>query len=119
MKTKAVFLAGFLLGLSLSASARPPALVDPQTGRFLGNLSANPHDPNSTSNPYGQYGSRYGNTINNPYSQYGSPYSPNSPNNPHATGGYGAPASSGSTDGGRTNNAPPVALPALPGIPGF
>jgi hypothetical protein len=55
-------------------------------GQYLGRLSANPYDPDSVSNPYGQYGSPYSPTsINNPYSQYGSRYSPMSPNNPYAT----------------------------------
>jgi hypothetical protein len=55
-------------------------------GQYLGHLSANPYDPDSVSNPYGQYGRPYSPTsINNPYSQYGSPYSPVSPNNPYAT----------------------------------
>ncbi len=65
--------------------AGPPALVDRQTGKYLGNLGGNKYDPNSTSNPYGEHGSKYGNTINNPYSQYGSKYSNDSPNNPYAT----------------------------------
>ncbi len=69
------------------ANAGPPILVDPQTGKYLGNLSANPYDQNSTSNPYGQYGSPYSNdSINNPYGKYGSPYSNDSSNNPYATG---------------------------------
>ena len=51
----------------------------------LGNLSANPYDPDSTSNPYGA-GSPYDpNSINNPYGKYGSPYSNQSANNPYAT----------------------------------
>jgi hypothetical protein len=55
-------------------------------GQYLGRLSANPHDPDSISNPYGRYGSPYSPTsIHNPYSKYGSPYSPLSPNNPFAT----------------------------------
>jgi hypothetical protein len=62
-----------------------PRIVAPD-GTYLGNLSANPYDPNSTANPYGQYGSPYSPTsINNPYGQYGSPYSPNSVNNPYIT----------------------------------
>lgn len=37
-------------------------------GKFLGNLSNNKYDPNSVSNPYGQYGSKYSaDSINNPY----------------------------------------------------
>ena len=52
----------------------------------LGNLNSNRYDPDSISNPYGQYGSRYSpNSVNNPYGQYGSRYSPNSANNPYAT----------------------------------
>jgi hypothetical protein len=54
--------------------------------QYLGKLSSNSYDPDSVSNPYGRYGSPYGNTINNPYSPYGSPYSPTSVNNPYATG---------------------------------
>ena len=54
--------------------------------QYLGNLSSNRYDPNSTSNPYGQYGSPYSpNSINNPYGRYGSPYSNESVNNPYAT----------------------------------
>lgn len=54
-------------------------------GKYLGNLNSNRYDPNSVSNPYGQYGSRYSpDSINNPYGQYGNPYSPNSVNNPYA-----------------------------------
>jgi hypothetical protein len=51
----------------------------------LGNYSANPYAPNSTSNPYGA-GSPYSpNSINNPYGAYGSPYSNQSSHNPYAT----------------------------------
>jgi hypothetical protein len=68
------------------AHAETPQLRDRQTGKYLGNLSANPYDPNSTSNPYGQYGSKYSpDSINNPYGRYGSPYSNDSANNPYAT----------------------------------
>ena len=67
-------------------NAGPPILVDGQTGKYLGNLSANQYDQNSTSNPYGQFGSQYSqDSINNPYGQYGSVYSNDSPNNPYAT----------------------------------
>jgi hypothetical protein len=55
-------------------------------GTYLGELSANQFDPNSTSNPYGKYGSEYSSTsINNPYSKYGSEFSSQSPNNPYST----------------------------------
>jgi len=72
----------FLLSSAVANSA-PPILVDPQIGKYLGNLSANPYDQNSVSNPYGQYGSPYSqDSINNPVGEYGSPYSDKSINNP-------------------------------------
>jgi hypothetical protein len=53
-------------------------------GKFLGNLNANPYDPDSVANPYGQYGSRYSpDSINNPYGEYGSRYSPSGARNPY------------------------------------
>ena len=53
--------------------------------KYLGRLSSNRYQSDSTSNPYGQYGSSYSsNSINNPYGQYGSQYSSNSANNPYA-----------------------------------
>jgi hypothetical protein len=66
-----------------------PALAQPRIyapdGTYLGTLSNNPYASDSTSNPYGVYGSRYSPySINNPYGVYGSPYSPQSPNNPYA-----------------------------------
>ena len=55
---------------------------------YLGQLSANLYAPDSTANPYGQYGSPYApNSINNPYGPNGSPYSPTSARNPYATKG--------------------------------
>jgi hypothetical protein len=71
---------------SAVAYAGPPILIDPQTGKYLGTLSANPYDPDSVSNPTGQYGSSYSqDSINNPVGEYGSPYSDKSINNPYAT----------------------------------
>jgi len=56
------------------------------SAQYLGRLSNNPYDADSTSNPYGRYGSRYSpDSINNPYGRYGSPYSNESANNPYAT----------------------------------
>ena len=53
-------------------------------GTYLGELSANRFDPNSTSNQFGQYGSQFSpNSINNQFGQYGSRFSPNSVNNPY------------------------------------
>jgi hypothetical protein len=76
----------FVLLVSGFAQAEPPHLVDRQTGKYLGNLTANQYDSNSVSNPYGRYGSEYSpDSINNPYGQYGSRYSNDSPNNPYAT----------------------------------
>ena len=82
-----VFLAVLMAGVMHDDThAETPQLRDRQTGKYLGNLSANPYDPNSTNNPYGQYGSKYSpDSINNPYGRYGSPYSNDSANNPYAT----------------------------------
>jgi len=61
-----------------------PAITHAQ--EYLGELNANRYAPDSTGNPYGQYGSPYSSTsINNPYGQYGSPYSSTSVNNPYAS----------------------------------
>ena len=82
---KIIFATFLLLTFSL-VQAGPPRLVDSQTGKYLGNLSSNPYDQNSTSNPYGKYGSEYSaDSINNPYGKYGSQYSNDSSNNPYAT----------------------------------
>ncbi len=57
-----------------------------EDGTYLGRLNSNRYDPESTSNPYGVYGSRYSSkSINNPYGRYGSRYSPESARNPYAT----------------------------------
>ena len=62
-----------------------PWLYD-QQGNYRGKLSANPYDPNSTSNPYGRYGSPFSpDSIKNPYGT-GNPYSPSSPTNPYGRG---------------------------------
>jgi hypothetical protein len=69
------------------ASADDPFLVSPD-GTYLGKLNDNRYDPDSVSNPYGEYGSKYSpNSINNSYGEYGSRYSNKSPNNPYATEG--------------------------------
>jgi hypothetical protein len=55
-------------------------------GQYRGRLSDNPYDADSTSNPYGRYGSEYSSdSINNPYGA-GSPYRSDSPNNPYGEG---------------------------------
>jgi hypothetical protein len=84
---KTLLAATVLLTTLAIANAQTPYIVSPN-GQYLGNLNSNRYDPNSVSNPYGQYGSQYSpNSINNPYGQYGSPYSPNSVNNPYTTSG--------------------------------
>ena len=96
---KFIILALLAVFISPVAQADPPHLRNQQTGKYLGNLSANPYDPNSLNNPYGRYGSSYSaESINNPYGQYGSRYSNDSPNNPYATN---APGIYGGDEGGR------------------
>lgn len=86
MKTAIAILASAMFAAALTPSFAGPELYDRQTGKYLGNLSSNPYDANSTSNPYGRYGSEYSaDSINNPYGKYGSRYSSDSPNNPYAT----------------------------------
>jgi hypothetical protein len=83
-RTLAAFaLLGFMLSAA-AASAQSPKIYAPN-GTYLGNLNSNQFDPNSVSNPFGQYGSQFSpNSINNPFGTYGSPFSPNSVNNPFA-----------------------------------
>ncbi|NDA10530.1 MAG: hypothetical protein EBZ07_06765 [Verrucomicrobia bacterium] len=76
-----------LILISASAPSRglanPPVLVAGD-GTYLGVVSANEFDPESTSNPFGLYGSAFSATsINNPYSLYGSEFSADSANNPY------------------------------------
>lgn len=99
MKRAIIILAAANMLLSVAPNFAGPQLYDRQTGKYLGNLSSNPYDANSTSNPYGRYGSEYSaDSINNPYGKYGSRYSANSPNNPYAT------------------NPPVLVVPGLPGL---
>jgi hypothetical protein len=73
------------LAAGITLSAQSPIVVS-RDGKYLGNLSSNPYDPNSIANPYGRYGSPYqADSVNNPYGRYGSPYSNQSANNPYAT----------------------------------
>jgi len=73
------------LAAGITLSAQSPIVVS-RDGKYLGNLSSNPYDPNSIANPYGRYGSPYqSDSVNNPYGRYGSPYSNQSANNPYAT----------------------------------
>lgn len=53
-------------------------------GHYLGEWTQNRFDPNSVSNPFGQYGSKYSSdSIFNAYGQYGSKYSTDSVFNPY------------------------------------
>jgi hypothetical protein len=64
------------------ASAQSPRLYAAD-GTFLGNVNNNQFDPNSISNPFGQYGSQFSpNSINNQFGKYGNPFSPDSVRNP-------------------------------------
>ena len=66
----------FIICLALSSAA--------VAQEYLGKLSENPYNPDSTSNEYGQHGSKYsGSSINNPYGQYGSKYSNDSAGSPY------------------------------------
>ena len=66
------------------ARGEPPSIYA-QDGTYLGSLSSNEYDPDSTSNRYGRYGDPYSpDSINNPYGKYGDPYSPDSVTNPYA-----------------------------------
>ena len=83
---KLIILAALISLHPIASHAQSPSIYDSQTGEYLGNLNNNKYDPNSVSNPYGQYGSKYSSqSINNPYGEYGSPYSNKSVNNPYAS----------------------------------
>lgn len=67
------------------AHADTPALYAPD-GTYLGNVTSNPYDWNSTNNDVGPHGSPYAaDSIKNEFGKYGSPYSSQSVNNPYAT----------------------------------
>lgn len=83
---KTSFLAFGLLFPTFAFAQEGLILIDPSSGKYLGNLNSNQYDPNSVANPYGRYGSQYSqDSVNNPYGKYGSPYSSQSANNPYAT----------------------------------
>ena len=59
MKLRRTLIPFAVLGLgiaAISAEAQSPRIYGPD-GTYLGNLNRNQFDPNSVSNPYGQYGS--------------------------------------------------------------
>jgi len=56
-------------GNDYRTDSNSPKIYD-QDGNYRGNLNGNRYDPNSVSNPYGQYGSKYSpDSINNPYAE--------------------------------------------------
>ena len=60
--------------------------ADADCPQFLGRLSANRYEDDSTANPYSSAGSPYSaKSINNRFGSYGSPFSPTSARNPYAT----------------------------------
>jgi len=74
-----------VLLLCFDVFAQQPILVDPNTGKYLGNYNSNPYDPNSISNPFGRYGSVYSpDSIRNPYGRYGNVYQNRQPSNLNA-----------------------------------
>lgn len=82
---KTTILALTLALASTVALAQSPQLYS-QDGKYLGNLSNNQLDPNSTSNQFGRYGSQFSpDSINNQFGKYGSQFSNESANNPFAT----------------------------------
>ena len=89
MKSNIIVFLVCIISLPALLSGQAPSIYS-SDGEYLGSLSKNPYDPNSISNPYGIYGSKYSSkSINNPYGIYGSRYSSHSPNNPF--GGEQAP----------------------------
>ena len=71
-------------------------------GNYLGRVNKNRYDPDSISNPFGRYGSKFSpDSVNNPYGKYGSPYSPYSATNPYAI------------------EAPKIYAPTVPQAPGL
>jgi hypothetical protein len=113
----------FAAALAVVASAQTPQIYSQMNGSYLGNLSANRYDLNSTSNPYGPYGSRYSlNSINNPYGPYGSPYSNYSARNPYASQApmIFVPSTMPMAPIMPYTSMPTMpSLPSLPGLPGL
>ena len=88
MKSKLIVLFVILAVFQYQHGQAQAIIVDQATGEYLGNANPNPYDPNSVSNPYGEYGSKYsGKSINNRYGEHGNPYSAGSVNNPYSVGG--------------------------------
>ena len=70
----------------VAAALRASVRDDEECPEFLGRLSANPYEDDSTANPYSSAGSPYSaKSVNNRFGSYGSPFSPTSARNPYAT----------------------------------
>jgi len=97
-----------LLAIAAFGQQAPRLYSNDGKGVYLGKLSANKWDPDSISNPWGQYGSTWSEkSVNNSWGEYGSKWSPYSATNPWTTLApviIGDPSSIGS-------------LPALPALP--
>ncbi len=60
-------------------------VLEADDGTYLGRVNKNRYDPESISNPFGRYGSRFSkDSVNNPFGRYGSPFSSESAKNPLA-----------------------------------
>ena len=70
----------------VAAALRASEWDDEECPQFLGRLSANRYEDDSTANPYSSAGSPYSaKSVNNRFGSYGSPFSPTSARNPYAT----------------------------------
>ena len=70
----------------VAAVLRASEWDDEECPQFLGRLSANRYEDDSTANPYSSAGSPYSaKSVNNRFGSYGSPFSPTSARNPYAT----------------------------------
>lgn len=80
MKTVFALAAAFALVTPAAAADfrtgnNSPKIYAPD-GTYLGNLNSNRYDPNSISNPFGRYGSKFSaDSVNNRFGTYGNPYS--------------------------------------------
>ena len=70
----------------VAAALRVSERDNEECPEFLGRLSANPYEDDSTANPYSSAGSQYSSkSVNNRFGSYGSPFSPTSARNRYAT----------------------------------
>jgi hypothetical protein len=81
MNLKEITMKTITLAAALTALLATTAVAD----EYLGNLSDNPYNANSTSNPNGAGSPYNANSVNNPNGKYGSDYSSKSANNPYVT----------------------------------